>query len=67
MKKAEEPAVVTESESVRVLRWRMTRFLGMGYSLRNSYELAESTCDIRRAEDLLARGCPEHYAVLILL
>lgn len=57
-----------ESESERVLKWRMDELERAGYDGRLALKLGlRSYVDLHRAVDLLRRGCPPETAARILL
>jgi hypothetical protein len=54
-----EPAVIEQHpEATRVYRWRVCRFLELGFTLRQARRLADSVAGWHEAEALLAAGCP---------
>jgi hypothetical protein len=55
------------SEEDRVIRWRLSCFLSLGYDADEAIELAESNIDLRELEGLLKRGCKREVATRILL
>ena len=57
-----------ETERERVLRWRCHELRRAGYQPRDALMLAlRKDVDLHIAADLLARGCPERTALLILI
>lgn len=60
-------ALPPSKEGDRVRDWRNLQLLNSGFDQSNALLLACSTVDLRRAHDLLARGCPEVLAMEILL
>ena len=65
----EDPGFATlEEDATDVYCWRMEQLLGVGYSLVVADVLARQTdVDLHAACDLLARGCAERTAYMILL
>lgn len=62
------PRAKTESEEVRVIRWRIRELERAGYSERAAIMLAaREDVDLHRAVELLKAGCDENVALLILL
>lgn len=63
------PVAVAEaiSEAEKVARYRLERFIALGFAVDDAEVLAASDVDLRRAERLLERGCSHHHALLILL
>jgi hypothetical protein len=54
-----EPAVIEQDiEAVRVARWRVRRFRGLGFTLWQARRLAEEQASWHEAETLLMAGCP---------
>jgi hypothetical protein len=54
-----EPAVIDQdAEATRVYRWRVCRFLELGFTLRQARRLADGTAGWHEAEALLMAGCP---------
>ncbi|HZQ04319.1 MAG TPA: hypothetical protein VFA88_09890 [Gaiellaceae bacterium] len=63
-----ELETTVESESDRILRWRSEELCRAGYDPRDALRLAyRKDVDLHLATSLLARGCPEETALLILL
>jgi len=63
-----ELEITVESESERILRWRGEELCRAGYDPRDAFRLAhKKDVDLHMAVSLLARGCPEKTALLILL
>lgn len=57
-----------ESETERVIRWRLEELTKAGYDWRASMHLAaRPDIDLHLAADLLERGCPVDTALRILL
>jgi hypothetical protein len=57
-----------ESETDRIVRWRLETLHRAGYAEHDARLLADRRdVDLHTAVDLLARGCPEETALLILL
>jgi hypothetical protein len=57
-----------EPETERVLRWRSQELRRAGYQPADALILALRTdVDLHMAADLLAHGCPERTALLILI
>lgn len=46
--------------------WRAQRFLALGLTARDAVELARTTVDLHRFQDLVGRGCPPDLAARIL-
>jgi hypothetical protein len=68
MPAAPELDVEQETESERVLRWRIDELERAGYDPQSAQALAERTdVDLHRASDLIRRGCPTPVALKILL
>jgi hypothetical protein len=56
------------SEAETILCWRFEALVRAGYEASDAMLLASSAeVDLQAAIDLLARGCPEHVALRILL
>jgi hypothetical protein len=66
---AEQPGLAPrDDEDIDVYCWRMEQLLGAGYSQVVADELAgDGGVDLHVACDLLANGCPEKTAYLILV
>lgn len=63
-----EEAEPVSQEEVAILHWRTEELERAGYGTLDAVELAARTdVDLRRACDLLARGCPLELALRILL
>jgi len=63
-----EPEADLETERKRILRWRSEELCRAGYDPRDALRLASRPdVDLHLATSLLARGCPERTALLILL
>jgi hypothetical protein len=56
-----------ETEQDKLDRYRLGEFLRMGFGQADAEELTAAEISPRDAEALLKAGCPQHYAVLILL
>ena len=56
-----------ENEDERVLDWRFDALEEAGFNPVAALVLAESGVDLHAAANLLARGCPQHTALRILL
>jgi hypothetical protein len=57
-----------DEEAIDVFCWRMEQLLGAGYSQTVADALAaDGRVDLHVACDLLAHGCPEKTAYLILV
>ena len=64
------PAVedIVETELERVERWRTDELIRAGYDPDSAAQLAtHHDVDIRRAQAMLAQGCPPELALQILL
>jgi hypothetical protein len=65
---AAEVELPEETETERVIRWRLGELLKVGYEWAEALELAIRTeIDLHLAADLPGRGCPPKTAVRILL
>jgi hypothetical protein len=63
-----ESEIEREHETERVLRWRSQELRRAGYQPGDALMLAlRNDVDLHVAADLLARGCPERTALLILI
>jgi hypothetical protein len=63
-----ELEVLEETESERVLRWRVAELRRAGYVEREAVKLAMcGDVDLHDAAKLLAQGCPSQTALRILL
>ena len=59
---------IVETEQERVERWRAEELMRAGYDPAGAAELAgRGDVDLRRAIQLLERGCPADLALQILL
>jgi hypothetical protein len=59
---------IIETEQERVERWRAEELIRAGYDPAGAGELAaRGDVDLRRAIQLLERGCPAELALQILL
>ena len=54
-----------EDETLRILDWRQSRFLALGYPVDGATLLACAAVDVHEIEHLIARGCPLDLAVKI--
>ena len=62
-----EREIESETERERVLRWRCEELHRAGYGEQDALLLAhKKDVDLHQAIGLLARGCPEETALLIL-
>ncbi len=52
-------------ETLRILDWRQSRFLALGYPLDGATLLACAPVDVHEIEHLIERGCPLDLAVKI--
>lgn len=65
---AADLTAIPELEFEMVERWRLESLERAGYDLESAAVLAASPeVDLHLATDLLARGCPIHLALQILL
>ncbi len=55
------------NENERVLDWRFDALEEAGYNPIAAFALANSSVEHHEAANLLARGCPQHTALRILL
>jgi hypothetical protein len=56
-----------DDEATEILRWRLEQLERAGYTSEIAITIAEDDgIDLHDACDLVARGCPEHTAFLIL-
>jgi hypothetical protein len=63
-----EVELLQETETQRVIRWRLGELLKVGYEWAQAMELAVRTeIDLHLATDLPGRGCPPKTAARILL
>ncbi len=63
-----ELEVLEDTESERVLRWRVAELRRAGYAEREAVKLAMRVdVDLHDAAKLLAQGCPSQTALRILL
>lgn len=56
-----------DDEEARIFSWRLDVLMKVGYPKTDAEDIARSSADLRRAEDLLRAGCPPGTAVLILI
>ena len=64
---AEDDASVEDEHEIEVYCWRLEQLLDAGYSRATADALAsDPAVDLHRACDLLASGCVEQTAFLIL-
>jgi hypothetical protein len=65
---ASQLALLEETDTVGVLRWRFTELVRAGFAADDALVLAtHSHVDIHTAEDLVRRGCPPGTATRILI
>lgn len=63
-----ELEVLEDTESERVLRWRVAELRRAGYAEREAVKLGmKADVDIHLAANLLTQGCPSKTALRILL
>lgn len=64
---ATETDIPRETEAARVVCWRASELLRVGYAAEAAMELAErSDVDLHVALELVERGCPPELALKIL-
>lgn len=63
----DEPPAELNEEGVRVLMWRRTELLRVGYAIEDAEDLArDPDVDLHYALDLIKRGCPPEMAAKIV-
>jgi hypothetical protein len=57
----------TANSEADLALWREGRFVSLGFDRADAILLADEQVDWHQARELLERGCPHHFALLLLI